>query len=124
MTNPTEKTDYVTYSKFGAEVSRRLGHPRNRFPKDRVRRILWWADEAGRDGFDKEMTESGPLIALSGENLEKFLGLLPDWKEEAERRKNADPFEHPFPIGPQLEERAQPPSRHYVKNYYRKFMRR
>ena len=123
MTDPTEP-DYVSYVRFGAEISKRLGHPTNRFPKLRVRKILWWVtEENGLDFFDKKMTDAGPLIALSEENIGEFIGLLPEWKIEAERRQNAEPIPTGFTPNEQLREWDNFAS-DYSKKYYEGYLGR
>jgi hypothetical protein len=112
---------YVTYGAFGREVSDKLGKNPKSFSAIRIRKILWWADEVGRDGFDKTFSEGEPLIALTDKNIEKFINLLPDWAVEAERRRKVvyrDPLEVHF-IPPGQLRVSENCGSEYARNYDR-----
>lgn len=113
---------YVTYREFGRHVAARLQERHSAFPEHRIRKILWWAEDTGRDGFDREMIDDKPMLALTESNIEKFCSIFPAWKEEARRRKKEDfhePIENRIMPDEQLRQWKNFDPR-YAHNFYRR----
>ncbi|MBW3014160.1 hypothetical protein KY335_02860, partial [Candidatus Woesearchaeota archaeon] len=86
MANPTEEPIYVSLAEFGSVIAGRCEGKEGLFREKRVRNILLFADDIGKDGFDKRFVDGEPSIALTERNIAKFLRVLPEWKVEAKRR--------------------------------------